>query len=241
MESINTNNPSPFISLNNVVKRYNDEEDRPPALGGITLSIARGEFIGIVGPSGAGKTTLINMLTGIDHPTSGEILVDGVRVDRLTENKLAKWRGQTLGVIYQDFQLMPTLSLLNNVMLPMDFAGLWSRKISSQKASQLLAEVELEDHTYKLPSEISGGQQQRVAIARALANDPAILIADEPTGKLDSVTSEVILQIFTRLVKSGKTMIMVTHDVSLIQQFDRVLYLNDGIIIKEENRGVEVA
>lgn len=226
----------PVILLKDVVKNYHSTDDQPPALSGINLSISRGEFVGIVGPSGAGKTTLVNMITGVDHPTTGEVLVDGVRVDRLNENKLALWRGQTLGVIYQDFQLMPTLSLLNNVMLPMDFAGIWSRKTSPQLARQLLQDVELEEHAYKLPSAISGGQQQRVAIARALANDPSILVADEPTGRLDTVTSDVILQIFLRLVKSGRTLVMVTHDTGLIHQFDRVLYLSDGHIIKETVR-----
>ena len=229
----------PVILLKDVVKNYHPTDDQPPSLSGINLSISRGEFVGIVGPSGAGKTTLVNMITGVDHPTTGEVLVDGVRVDHLNENKLALWRGQTLGVIYQDFQLMPTLSLLNNVMLPMDFAGIWSRKASPQRARQLLQDVELEEHAYKLPSAISGGQQQRVAIARALANDPSILVADEPTGRLDTVTSDVILQIFLQLVKSGRTLVMVTHDTSLIHQFDRVLYLSDGHIIKETVREEE--
>ncbi len=239
MENHSEKLTAPIILLKDVVKNYHVSEGQPPALGGINLSISRGEFVGIVGPSGAGKTTLVNMITGVDHPTSGEVLVDGVRVNQLNENKLALWRGQTLGVIYQDFQLMPTLSLLNNIMLPMDFAGIWSRKASPQRARQLLQDVELEEHAYKLPSAISGGQQQRVAIARALANDPSILVADEPTGRLDSVTSDVILQIFMRLIKSGMTLVMVTHDTSLIHQFDRVLYLSDGQIFKEDVREEE--
>ncbi|NPV74981.1 MAG: ABC transporter ATP-binding protein [Anaerolineae bacterium] len=222
--------PKALIQLRQVVKRYRSAGGEFTALKGISLDIYPGELVGIVGKSGAGKTTLVNMITGIDHPTSGEILVNGVAIHKMNENQLALWRGRTVGVIYQNFQLMPTLSLLNNIMLPMDFCGLWQRRISAERALELLRAVELEDHAYKLPSAISGGQQQRVAIARALANDPPILIADEPTGRLDSVTAETIFQIFIRLVEAGKTLVMVTHDESLACRASRVIHIADGQI-----------
>jgi putative ABC transport system ATP-binding protein len=205
-----------------------------PALNRVDLDVAPGEFVAIVGKSGAGKTTLVNMVTGVDHVTSGEVHVDGVAVHSLGENELASWRGRTLGIIYQSFQLLPTLSLLDNVMLPMDFCGLYSRKASAARAMELLREVELEDHASKRPGAISGGQQQRVAIARALANDPPILVADEPTGRLDSATSETIFNIFLSLVEKGRTILMVTHDETLARRVSRVIHLADGEIVPEE-------
>ncbi len=220
----------PIIRLRGVTKRYPGTGSAAPALRDIDLDVFPGEFVAVVGKSGAGKTTLANMITGVDRVSSGEVIVGGVSVAELGENELAVWRGRNLGIIYQTFQLLPMLSLLDNVMLPMDFCGLYSRKTSRDRARQLLQEVELEEHTHKRPSGISGGQQQRVAIARALANDPPILVADEPTGRLDSVTSETIFKVFLSLVGRGKTIVMVTHDESLAGRVSRVIYLADGEI-----------
>ena len=178
-------NGKPLIKMRGLVKNYKTSAGEFPALKGIDLEVTTGEFIGILGKSGAGKTTLINLLTAVDHCSAGEIWVNGVAIHKLTENQAAAWRGRNLGVVYQSFQLMPTLSILRNIMLPMDFSRQYRRLSSPQLALQLLREVELEEHAHKLPSAISGGQQQRVAIARALANDPPIIVADEPTGRLD--------------------------------------------------------
>jgi putative ABC transport system ATP-binding protein len=170
------------------------------------------------------------MLTGVDRVTSGEVWVEDTPVHRLSENALVQWRGQRVGVIFQSFQLMPTLSLLDNVLLPLDFCGLYRGHASVKRALELLESVELAEHAHKLPSAISGGQQQRVAIARALANDPRVLVADEPTGRLDSVTAEVIFDIFSGLVHQGKTILMVTHDRALVRRLHRVVELVDGEI-----------
>jgi putative ABC transport system ATP-binding protein len=222
--------PASLISLRNVVKDYRTAAGTFRALKGITLDVLPGEFLGIIGKSGAGKTTLINMISGIDSLTQGDLRVGEVAVNQLDENKLALWRGQNLGVIYQSFQLMPTLTLLDNVLLPMDFCGLYRRRVSVDRALALLEEVGLGEHVNKLPSTISGGQQQRVAIARALANDPPILLADEPTGRLDSVTAGMIFGIFQNLARLGKTIVMVTHDHSLMRRMTRVVELVDGQI-----------
>ncbi len=224
------NATEPFIRMCGIKKTYHTPAGDTPALRGIDLDIQRGEFIGIMGKSGSGKTTLVNMLTGIDHLTAGEIWVGGVPVHKLDENQLALWRGQNVGVIYQFFQLLPSLSLLDNIMLPMDFCGNFRPIKSRAQALELLREVELEEHAFKLPASISGGQQQRVAIARALANDPPLLVADEPTGRLDSVTAETIFQIFAGLISRGKTILMVTHDESLAQRVSRRLYITDGLL-----------
>ncbi|KPL82336.1 ABC transporter ATP-binding protein [Thermanaerothrix daxensis] len=225
--------PSPIISLRGVKKAYHTPAGDFWALHGIDLEVYPGEFLGIIGKSGAGKTTLLNMISGIDALTEGEVLVNGVRVHDLDEDRLALWRGRTLGVITQNFLLMPTLTLLENVLLPMDFCGLWQGRKSVERARELLRQVELEEHIHKLPSAISGGQQQRVAIARALANDPPILLADEPTGRLDSGTAEGILHIFERLVAAGKTILMVTHDLSLERRFSRVVWIADGRLVAD--------
>ncbi len=224
---------APLIRLRAVTKIYAGGGGLR-ALDNVDLDVYPGEFVAIVGKSGAGKTTLVNMVTGVDHLTSGEVLVGGVNVHALGENELAFWRGRNLGIVYQSFQLLPTLSLLDNVMLPMDFCGLYSRKTSAARAMELLREVELEEHATKRPTAISGGQQQRVAIARALANDPPILVADEPTGRLDSATSETIFNIFLSLVAQGRTILMVTHDETLAQRVSRVIHLADGEIVPEE-------
>lgn len=229
-EALHQNGFEPLIRIRDVVKAYKTAAGEFIALKGIDLDVYPGEFLGIIGKSGAGKTTLINMLAGVDHLTRGEVWVDDVPVHQLDENRLAVWRGRNVGLIYQSFYLMPTLNLLQNVVLPMDVCGGYRSGASQQRALELLRMVELEEHAHKLPSAISGGQQQRVAIARALANDPKFIVADEPTGRLDSVTAEIIFQIFTRLVDQAKTIIMVTHDQGLSRRMSRTLRLVDGQI-----------
>ncbi len=222
--------PTPFIQLKGVVKEYATANGPFQALKGIDLNIYPGEFVAVVGKSGAGKTTLLNVISGVDHLTSGEVWIDGTPVHGLNENRLAQWRGKNLGIIYQSFYLMPTLSLLQNVMLPMDFNGLYHPRRSVERGRDLLRQMELEDHAGKLPSAISGGQQQRVAIARALANDPPLILADEPTGRLDSTTAETIFRVFEGLIAQGKTILMVTHDHSLARRVSRTIHLADGQI-----------
>jgi putative ABC transport system ATP-binding protein len=219
--------------MREVVKAYKTAAGDFIALKAINLDVYPGEFLGIIGKSGSGKTTLINMLTGVDHLTRGEVWVEGVPVHQLDENRLAAWRGRNVGLIYQSFYLMPNLNLVQNVVLPMDVCGGYRPGASQQRAEELLRLVELEDHMRKLPSAISGGQQQRVAIARALANDPKFIVADEPTGRLDSVTAEIIFQIFSHLIEQGKTIVMVTHDQGLARRMSRTLRLVDGQIEDE--------
>jgi putative ABC transport system ATP-binding protein len=228
----------PLIEVRQVYKVYETAAGDFPALRGISAEVYPSEFLGVIGKSGAGKSTLMNMITGVDDLTSGEVIVHGidgtVSVHKLSENDLALWRGRNMGVVYQSFQLLPMLTLLENVMLPMDLCDLYQRGESRARAMDLLRMVELEEHAYKLPNSISGGQQQRVAIARALANDPPIIVADEPTGSLDSVTAEHVFQAFERLLDKGKTIIMVTHDNSLAPRFTRHLIIQDGEIIPDE-------
>jgi putative ABC transport system ATP-binding protein len=219
-----------IINLTDVIKTYQTSVGDFNALKKISVGIQTNEFLCIVGKSGAGKTTLLNMITGVDSITSGNVLVNGTSVHDMSEDDLALWRGVNLGIIYQSFELMPMLTLLENVMLPMDFCNLYSRGKSRERARELLRMVELQDHMDKLPNAISGGQQQRVAIARALANDPPVIVADEPTGRLDSTTAETILDIFEQLVKDGKTIVMVTHDANAAQRASRVLQIVDGEI-----------
>jgi len=226
-----------LVEVKDLYKVYSTAAGDFTALNGINVEVKRGEFLGIIGKSGAGKSTLVNMITGVDHLTSGEIRVDGVPVHALNEDEMALWRGKNVGVIYQSFELMPTLSILDNVMLPMDFCGLYVNGESQERAMELLRMVEMDDQHHKVPSTISGGQKQRAAIARALANDPALIVADEPTGNLDTATSEIVFEMFEKLVQQGKTIIMVTHDRSLAKRFDRVLRITDGEIftVLEEN------
>lgn len=225
----------PIIHMQGMVKVYHSSSGDFEALKGIDLDVYPGEFVGIIGKSGAGKTTLVNMITGVDHPTGGNIMVSDIDIHRLNENQLASWRGQNLGVIYQSFQLMPTLSLIDNIVLPMDFCGSFNPIKSLERAMSLLRQVGLEEHARKLPSAISGGQQQRVAIARALANDPPLIIADEPTGRLDSTTAETVFEIFNALVQQGKTILMVTHDQSIANRLTRTIRLTDGRIAEPED------
>lgn len=226
----------PLVRLKEVTKVYKTKAGEFRALRSVDLEVHSGEFLGIIGKSGAGKTTLVNMVTGVDHLTSGEVWVNGLPVHNLGESELARWRGHSVGIIYQSFYLMPTLSLLDNVMLPMDFCGLYRRRASAARGMQLLRDVELEEHAHKHPSAISGGQQQRVAIARALANDPPLIIADEPTGRLDSMTAEVIFRIFSRLIQDGKTILMVTHDQSLARRVSRVVRIADGLVQGDDRK-----
>ncbi len=223
----------PLIRLRQVTKNYRTAAGDFPALRGIDLDLYPGELVGVLGKSGAGKTTLVNLISGVDHLTSGEIWVGDTAVHQLNENQAAQWRSRNLGVVYQSFQLMPTLSLLDNVLLPMDFTGLYRGKSSARHALEILRQMELEEHAGKLPSNISGGQQQRVAIARALANDPPVIVADEPTGRLDSITAETIFEIFEGLVHQGRTIIMVTHDASFARRFTRLVWLADGQVVDE--------
>jgi putative ABC transport system ATP-binding protein len=223
----------PLVEMRNVVKVYATAAGEFTALKGINMQVSAGEFVGIVGKSGAGKSTLLNMITGVDHLTSGEVIVNSngspVSIHSMNDDRIALWRGQTLGVVFQSFQLLPMLTLVENITLPMDLCGTFNSKRSPERALELLRLVEIEEHAHKLPTQISGGQQQRVAIARALANDPPILVADEPTGSLDSVTADHIFEVFEHLVTDrGKTIIMVTHDQSLAPRFTRTIGIADG-------------
>jgi len=223
----------PLIEVRQLVKVYETPAGGFTALRGIDAQVNAGEFVAVVGKSGCGKSTLINMLTGIDRPTSGEVWIGGTAVHALSENEMAEWRGRNVGIVFQHFQLMPTLTLLENVMLPMELNGVYTRRQRREQAMQLLDMVEMTGHVHKLPSAISGGQQQRVAIARALANEPPLIVADEPTGNLDSQTAEMIFNLFERLVTGGTTVLVVTHDDDLAQRVDRTIILSDGQIVNE--------
>ncbi len=227
----------PIIQVKNVVKNFQVGDSEVTILKGISFDVCRGEFVSIVGPSGNGKSTLLNMITGIDRPSSGEIMATGQPVHQMSENELAGWRGQNVGIIFQFFQMLPALSLLKNVILPMDFAGLYTPKERRERALDLLELVGLADQADKLPAMVSGGQQQRAAIARALATDPSLLVGDEPTGNLDSRTAGEIFDLFSQLVDQGKTMLMVTHDKELAKRVPRVVEITDGKITRDEYVG----
>jgi len=222
-----------LIQMRQVVKTFVTPAGDFVALQGIDAGFHRGEFVGVIGKSGSGKSTLVNMITGIDRPTSGQVVIDGVRVDNLNESDMARWRGRNLGIVFQFYQLLPMLSLLENVMLPMDFVDVIPAGEREARAMELLAQVGLADVANERPNAVSGGQQQSAAIARALANDPPIIIADEPTGNLDSRTADTIFRIFDDLARQGKTIIMVTHDSSLAQRATRTVLLADGEVIHE--------
>ncbi len=228
-----TGGPGHLIDLRNVVKTYQSAAGSFTALKGVNLTVDAGEFVAVIGKSGSGKSTLINMITGIDRPTSGEVFVGGTPVHTLGEGRMSVWRGRNLGIIFQFFQLLPSLSVIENVMLPMDFCNMYRPSERHARALHLLEQVEMADQAHKLPSAISGGQQQRVAIARALANDPPILIADEPTGNLDSKTSAAVFQLFENLVNAGKTIVMVTHDNDLARRATRSVIVSDGEIVNQ--------
>lgn len=219
-----------IIELKQVYKAYPQAGSLQTVLHDINLAIFPGEFVAIVGPSGNGKSTLLNLLTGIDHPSSGQVIVNGVALQNLSNEKLTLWRGANLGIVFQFFQLLPTLSLLQNVVLPMDFLSKLPKAQRQQRAMQLLDRVGLADAFDRLPSQVSGGQQQRAAIARALANDPPLIVADEPTGNLDAATSDDVFDLFAHLRDQGKTLVMVTHNEALANAASRKLEIRSGQI-----------
>jgi ABC-type lipoprotein export system ATPase subunit len=222
-----------IIELRDVHKYYKTAIGDFHALNSIDLQIEAGEFVSIIGKSGSGKSTLLNMITGIDRPTTGEVCVNGTEVHKLNENRMARWRGKNLGIVFQFFQLLPTISVIENIMLPMDFCRTYPIREREKRALGLLEMVELAEHAYKLPTALSGGQQQRVAIARSLANDPPIVIADEPTGNLDSKTADSVFALFNDLTTKGKTIIVVTHDSGLAKRTNRTALIADGEIVNE--------
>lgn len=221
-----------LISLCDLHKDYRTAAGPFPALKGIDLSVDRGEFLAIIGKSGAGKSTMINVISGIDKPTSGEIVIDGVPIHSMAEDQVTCWRGENMGVIFQFFQLLPSLNLIENITIAMDFRNTYPLKERKERALHLLEQVDIVEHAYKAPAKISGGQQQRVAIARALANDPQIILADEPTGNLDSKTTADILDLFEQFVDQGKTVLMVTHDKEIAARSTRTLTVADGHIVR---------
>ena len=227
------NSTQPLIEIRNLRKIYQTPAGDFTAVNGINVEVQRGEFVAIIGKSGSGKSTFINMITGIDRPTSGEILIGGAPVHSFNESQMAAWRGRNLGIVFQFFQLFPTLTILENVILPMELNKLYSKNGRKERAMHLLEKVEMTAQAHKLPSAISGGQQQRVAIARALANDPPLLVADEPTGNLDSKTAEKIFSLFEDLVVSGMTILMVTHDSDLARRVNRTILISDGEVVNE--------
>jgi putative ABC transport system ATP-binding protein len=223
-----------LIDLRGVFKTYATPAGDFHALKGIDLQINPGEFVAVIGKSGSGKSTLSNMITGIDRPSKGEVLVAGTPVHKLSEGQIASWRGRTIGVVFQFFQLLPSLTVMENVLLPMDFCNIGSERERRERALELLALVDMESHAHKLPTALSGGQQQRVAIARALSNDPPILVADEPTGNLDSRTAEAVFHLFETLVDKGKTILMVTHDEDMARRVTRAVTIADGQIAADQ-------
>lgn len=225
------------IQVVDVVKSFQVGSGEVTILKGISFNVAPGEFVSIVGPSGNGKSTLLNMITGIDRPSAGQVIVTGQEIQRMSENKLAAWRGKHVGIVFQFFQMLPALSLLQNIILPMDLARKYSPRERRARAMHLLELVDLQDQADKLPGMVSGGQQQRAAIARALANDPDLIVADEPTGNLDSRNSNDVFELFHRLVEEGKTMLMVTHDKELARRVPRVVEIIDGRIARDEYVG----
>ncbi|MCL4395074.1 MAG: ATP-binding cassette domain-containing protein [Chloroflexi bacterium] len=222
-----------LIEMRQVVKNFETAAGTFTALKNVDLKVDPGEFVAVIGKSGSGKSTLINMIAGIDRPTSGQVFVGDTAVHLLNENQMAIWRGRHLGIVFQFFQLLPTLSIVENVMLPMDFCNVHAARERRDRALPWLEPVEMKDHAGKLPSAVSGGQQQRVAIARALANDPPVIVADEPTGNLDSKTADAVFELFDGLVRQGKTILMVTHDNDLTKRVSRAVMISDGQVIEE--------
>jgi putative ABC transport system ATP-binding protein len=229
-------NAQPIIEIKDVVKCFSVGSTEITILKGISLTVQKGEFVSIIGPSGSGKSTLLNMITAIDRPSSGDIVVTGQPIHTMSEDKLAAWRGESVGIIFQFFQMLPALSLLHNVILPMELVAVrkYTSKERRQRAEHLLETVGLADQMHKLPSQVSAGQQQRAAIARALANDPPLLVGDEPTGNLDSHTSQQVLGLFNEVARQGKTLIIVTHNKELAADSPRVIEIQDGRISRDE-------
>ncbi|HQW51893.1 MAG TPA: ABC transporter ATP-binding protein [Tepidiformaceae bacterium] len=224
---------APLITLAGVEKVYRTGRLSFPALRGIDLAIEPGEMVSVVGPSGSGKSTILNIVTGIDRPTAGTVSVDGQRIDTMSEEKLAAWRGKRVGIVFQFFQLLPTLTALENAVLPMDFARLHSGRERAERGRRHLGLVGLGDKLEHLPSELSGGEQQRVAIARALACDPVLLVCDEPTGNLDSESAEMVLSLLDRLNRDGMTIVYVTHDRGLAERASRSISIRAGRIARD--------
>lgn len=231
---------SSIIQLKHVCKAYPQSGAEHHVLQDINLVINSGEFVAIVGPSGNGKSTLLNLLSGIDYPSQGEVWVNGAALHMLNNEQLSQWRRLNLGIVFQFFQLLPALSLLQNVILPMDFAGQLSRSERNQRAMTLLDRVGLADQAQRLPSQVSGGQQQRAAIARALANDPPLLVADEPTGNLDSETADAVFDLFSHLRDQGKTLVMVTHNEALADAASRKLEIRNGRLFADSHTQLAV-
>lgn len=235
------NNNQPIVALKNITKSFPVGSNEVTVLHDISLDIHKGEFVSIVGPSGNGKSTLLNMITGIDRPSGGRVIVTGREIHAMSENELAKWRGQEVGIIFQFFQMLPSLSLLQNVVLPMEFAKKYNASERRDRAMYLLEMVGLDDQANKLPGMVSGGQQQRAAIARALATDPPLLVADEPTGNLDTVTAQQVFDLFINLVEEqGKTLLMVTHDQELAGRIPRKIEIVNGRITSDQRAHNEI-
>jgi len=225
--------PNNLISLSRVTKTFPLGSGTFQALKNVSIDIQKGQLIAITGKSGSGKSTLLNIIAGIDKPTQGSVSINGVHVEKLSESELATWRGKNIGVVFQFFQLLPTLTILENIMLPMDFCNSYPKRERKERALALLDQVGIKEQADKLPSTLSGGQQQRAAIARALANDPPLIIADEPTGNLDSQTATSIFELFAALTRSGKTVIIVTHEKDFSSYFENVIAIADGAIVNE--------
>ncbi|MBI5959891.1 MAG: ABC transporter ATP-binding protein [Chloroflexi bacterium] len=219
-----------FIQINNLVKTFDTPAGPLNVLRGINLEIHKGDFVALVGPSGSGKTTFLNMLTAIDSPTSGEVLVGGVPITQVSQGKLTKWRARNVGIVFQFFQLLPTLNVAENVIAPMDFANVWKAKERREIALKLLDRFGIKDQAQKTPDMLSGGQQQRVAIARALANNPPLVVGDEPTGNLDRMSATNVFELLQQLADRGTTVIIVTHDRELVRSVPKLLELRDGTI-----------
>lgn len=222
-----------IINLQNVTKTYEVSHGKFTALNNVSLKITGGQLIAVTGKSGSGKTTLLNIIAGIDRPDKGAVMINNMAIESLSENELAKWRGRNIGVVFQFYQLLPTLTALENVMLPMDFCNTFPKKERKERALELLKKVDILDQAEKLPSALSGGQQQRVAIARSLANDPPIIVADEPTGNLDSQTANAIFEIFIELSKAGKTVVVITHEKEFAKYFENMIAIEDGVIVTD--------
>ncbi|SDH58448.1 putative ABC transport system ATP-binding protein [Sinosporangium album] len=226
--------PTPVITVHDAAKTYTTPAGDFPALRDVSLTVAPGEFVTVTGRSGSGKSTLLNLLAGIDRPTSGSVVIAGTDVHTLPESRLSSWRGRTIGMVFQFFQLLPTLTIAENVMLPMDFCATRPPRERHPHALHLLDTVGIADHADKLPAALSGGQQQRAAIARALANNPPVLLADEPTGNLDSATADMILELFTAQADTGTAIVMVTHERDLSTWAHRQIHLADGRIAHQD-------
>ncbi len=222
--------PEAFIQIKNLVKTFETPAGPLNVLRGIDFEINKGDFVSLVGPSGSGKTTLLNMLTAVDTPTAGDVIIGGVPVTQAPQRKLTKWRARNVGIVFQFFQLLPTLTVLENVIAPMDFANVWKPRERKDIALKLLDRFDIKDQAFKTPDMLSGGQQQRVAIARALANNPPLVVGDEPTGNLDRMSAGKVFELFQQLADRGTTVVIVTHDRDLVRNVPKLFELRDGTI-----------